>query len=338
MSSPSYLVILLKTYFYRFIASIFVTCDIYLSTPIPPAHAFTVDIPTSNPKTPGKIPLLFYVPNGYKRLQQSPGTPHKLSARKPLPVVLDFHGGGYIIGAPHDDARWAAAVTRAGAVCISVGYRLAPEYPYPTANKDGVDALRWVIAHAAEYNLDPSRIVLSGFSAGGGLTFAVPMLLHAQETAAQNAEIPKIAGILAFYPGVNRTLSTAEKIATNTISATRGVIPSGLAALFVQGYFYGQDGLDKSAPSVSPALAPEELLKATLPQKIYIHTCEWDWMLVEAEVFRERLMAVGKSVSGGMGREVAHGWDRKPNFWRRNVPRDDLYGEAVGELKGMVGL
>jgi len=343
MSSPSYLSLLLKAYIYRFLASIFTYCDIYLSTPIPPSPSFTISIPTSNSETPGKIPLLFYVPKSYKRRHSSPGRPRGPSDHKPFPIVLNFHGGGNTIGPPSSDARWAAAVTQAGAVLVSVGYRLAPEYPYPTQNEDGVDALRWIIAHAEAYDLHPSRIVLSGFSAGGTLTFTVPLLLHAKLAAEKSSNPqeppPKLAGILSFYPGTNRTLSTAEKIATNTISATKGVIPSTLSDLFVQSFFYGhQDTLDKSSPCISPGLAPDELLRAALPRSIYVHTCEWDWLLVEAEVFRERLRGLGKSVSGGMVRGVPHGWDKNPMFWRRSKVRDEVYGEAVGVLRGMVGL
>ena len=58
---------------------------------------------------------------------------------------------------------------------VSVGYRRAPEAPFPAAVDDGVDALLYLSRHAPELGLDVSRVVLSGFSAGGNLTVTVPL-------------------------------------------------------------------------------------------------------------------------------------------------------------------
>ncbi|KAL9635093.1 MAG: hypothetical protein Q9164_003677 [Protoblastenia rupestris] len=65
------------------------------------------------------------------------------------------------------------AVQSLDAVVISVGYRLAPEYPFPTAVEDAVDALEWIIIHAQQLHIDKSQLALSGFSAGGNICFAI---------------------------------------------------------------------------------------------------------------------------------------------------------------------
>lgn len=151
--------------------------------------------------------------------------------------------------------------------------------------------------------------------------------------------MPKRAEIISFYPGTNRTNSPAEKNASNAISATKSVIPPDLAKLVVQNYFRGySDDLDKSSPYLSPGLAPDELVKEVLPRNIYLHTCEWDWLLVEEEVFCERLKGLGKRVAGGMVRGVPHSWDKNPTFWRGGGLQDQVYGEAMEAFGGMVGL
>jgi acetyl esterase/lipase len=95
------------------------------------------------------------------------------------PVIINFHGGGFTLGSPHDDARWCGTVvTEMNAVVISVDYRRAPEHPFPTAVEDGVDAVLWVHKHADELGLNRHKILLSGFSSGGNMAFTVPLRLY----------------------------------------------------------------------------------------------------------------------------------------------------------------
>ena len=143
-----------------------------LAPPRPHKPSFTRQIPTTLSPNAGVVTLFFYTPKDYKsqkRLNKQ---------EKRYPVVLNFHGGGFTLGSATDDARWATSVVEhTGAVVASVDYRLAPEFPFPTAVEDGVDAVLYIIRHAEELFLDASRIAISGFSAGGNLTFTVPMRL-----------------------------------------------------------------------------------------------------------------------------------------------------------------
>ena len=107
---------------------------------------------------------------------------------KGLPVVLHFHGGGYVFMSPDAYARPCKELAiAADAIVISLDYRLGPEDPYPAALDDAVAAYRWLRAHAAELGGDPARIAVAGESAGGGLAAATVLRSLAEGDAPPNA-------------------------------------------------------------------------------------------------------------------------------------------------------
>lgn len=112
------------------------------------------------------------------------------------PVFLEIHGGGFIIGSPTMvDPFCDRVAAEAGAVVVSVDYRLAPENPYPAAVEDCFAALVWVSEHAEELNVDPRRISIGGQSAGGGLAAATVLLARDRggpEICFQLLEIPEL--------------------------------------------------------------------------------------------------------------------------------------------------
>ena len=93
----------------------------------------------------------------------------------PVPVLLFFHGGYWVIG--HKDLLgfMAPAITPAPALLVSVGYRLAPGAKYPDQVNDCRAALRWVRQHVREYGGDPERIFVGGHSAGGHLAAMITL-------------------------------------------------------------------------------------------------------------------------------------------------------------------
>jgi len=108
-----------------------------------------------------------------------------------LPGVLYLHYGGYSIGTPnHEDANCIRYVKEIGCVIVSVDYRLAPENPAPAAYEDCYAALVWFAANASELGADPSRIAVTGFSAGGGLTIAVALLTRDRKGPAICFQMP----------------------------------------------------------------------------------------------------------------------------------------------------
>lgn len=108
----------------------------------------------------------------------------------PRPALLWIHGGGYMIGAPEQDALLCARFAKAlGAVVAAVDYRLAPEHPYPAALDDCTAAYDFVHRDAATLGVDPARVVIGGASAGGGLTAALALRLHDTQRPAPKLQL-----------------------------------------------------------------------------------------------------------------------------------------------------
>ena len=97
----------------------------------------------------------------------------------PRPVVLHFHGGGFVIAKPETTVRLTKAMaTEGGALVVSLDYRRAPETTYPGALEDALAAYRWLRANAASIGGDPERIAVAGDSAGGNLAASLVLRLR----------------------------------------------------------------------------------------------------------------------------------------------------------------
>ena len=97
-----------------------------------------------------------------------------------FPVIVFFHGGGYVVMSPETHEKLAKQLcVGVGAVVVSVDYRLAPEHPYPAPLDDCLAAFRWVRANARELGGDPARVAAAGDSAGGNASAAVCLRLIA---------------------------------------------------------------------------------------------------------------------------------------------------------------
>jgi acetyl esterase/lipase len=141
----------------------------HFAEPKSPKPNFEITIPSRLSTGGGSFKLAFYAPPSYFCDESD----------RLFPVVVNYHGGGFTLGTERDDARWASAVVRqTKAVVVSVGYRLAPEYPFSVGLEDAADAIIYLAAHAEELSLDPHKIAISGFSAGANFALAVPFLLH----------------------------------------------------------------------------------------------------------------------------------------------------------------
>lgn len=160
----------------------------------------------------------------------------------------------------------------------------------------------WVQQYRPTYNLDVSRIVLSGFSAGGALCSTSQYLLHVKLKETGIRAEPRIAGMVSFYPGLDYTKAQEKRDASNPVARKQSVVLLFLGEMYDRAYFYSVPE-DMGHPYISAGLAPDTVLEEVLPERIWLHSCEWDNFLAETKVFRGRLKEVGKVVRGGVVKE-----------------------------------
>jgi len=133
--------------------------------------------------------------------REIPGAAGRLAARVytpagpgPFPVVVYFHGGGWVIADKQVYDGGARGLSKtAQAIVVSVDYRRAPEDKFPAAWDDALAAYKWVVSNAKSLNGDPARLALAGESAGGNLALATAV-------AARDAGLRAPTHVLAVYP------------------------------------------------------------------------------------------------------------------------------------------
>jgi acetyl esterase len=209
----------------------------------------------------------------------------------PLPAHLFFHSGdfwsGGILEAEPIARRYAVA---AGCAVLSVGYRLAPEHPWPAAPEDGYAALRWAAASAADLGVDARRISVGGVSAGGAVAAVVALL-------ARDRSGPPIVLQLLEIPVTDLTMSTSSMVRFGS----RYVVTR---AALAEGYeYYVPDAGLRTHPYASPLFA--EQLSGLPPAMIL--TCEYDPLRDEGEAYAARLRAAGVPAQLVRARGHIHG-------------------------------
>lgn len=123
------------------------------------------------------------------------------AARGPRPLLVYFHGGGFVLGDLDGHDNLCRRICRdADMHVLSVDYRLAPEHPFPAAVDDAVAAFRWACAHAAELGAMPDKVAVGGDSAGGNLAAVV-----AQKARAAGGPMP--CAQVMLYPALDRTVA-----------------------------------------------------------------------------------------------------------------------------------
>lgn len=191
-------------------------------------------------------------------------------------LLVWFHGGGWVLGSVdgHDDLCRALCVA-SGHRVLSVGYRLAPEDPFPAGLVDAIGSARWAHAHADELGVDPSRLAIGGDSAGGNLAAAV----------AQLAPVPLRYQVLV-YP----VLDARRNTASYRDNAEGCFLTATAMGWFVDHYLSGEQGTPDD-PRVSPLLAPDEAVAASPPGLVI--TAQYDVLHDEGAAYAARLRENG---------------------------------------------
>jgi acetyl esterase len=202
------------------------------------------------------------------------------AAPEPLPALLYFHGGGFVIGdLDTHDGLCRLLANASGCRVISAEYRLAPEHKFPAAVEDAYAAARWVAANARGLGIDEDRIAIGGDSAGANLAAVVCQL-------AQQRGGPKLALQLLFYPA---TRSDAETPSRRALAEGYLLEKKSMEWFFEQ---YVAPGTDPKDPRISPLLAAD---LSGLPPA-HIHTAEFDPLVDEGKAYAEKLAAAGVAV------------------------------------------
>jgi acetyl esterase len=202
-------------------------------------------------------------------------------ADTPLPVVVFYHGGGFALGDldTHDPVARAHTVG-AEAIVVSVGYRLAPEHPFPAGVNDCWAALQWVGEHAAELGGDPNRIAVAGDSAGGNLAAVTAHL-------ARDNGGPALTFQLLWYPVVTADLSLPS-FAEN---ACAPILDRDVIDAFLMWYL---PDLDITDPTTLPiTLAPANAADLAGLPPAYIGTAEHDPLRDDGARYAALLNAAG---------------------------------------------
>ena len=222
-----------------------------------------------------------------------------------------FHGGGWVIGtrASHDNAfRFLAK--HAGVRVLSIEYRLAPEYPFPSATEDALAAFEYAVAKASDLGADPARIAVGGDSAGGNLA-----AVTAQQTVKRGGPAPAFQ--LLIYPATD----FARRYRSRDLFAD-DLFLTDVHMKWFEGH-YVPEGTDLTDPRLSPLLADD---LSGLPPALVV-TAGFDPLRDEGEAYAEKLREAGVEVAVRRHADLIHGFLNFTGVGSR-------FREAVAETAG----
>ena len=213
----------------------------------------------------------------------------KTDAKKPLPVIAYWHGGGFVI-ADLDvyDATPRILAKSVGAIVVSLDYRRAPEAKFPAAHDDAFAGYQWVVKNAASFGGDPKRIAVAGESAGGNLATNVSIMARDKKE-----QMPLHQ--LLVYPVAQTSMSTPSYNEWDNAKP----LNKGMMAWFVEKYTNGPN--DVKDPRISLVDAKLEGLPKTT-----IVNAEIDPLKSDGDMLRDKLKAANVDVTQKTYEGVTH--------------------------------
>ena len=232
----------------------------------------------------------------------------------PFPLLVYFHGGGWISGSPKSHRKICYRFAEAGFLVFNVDYALAPENPFPQGFDECCESLRWVVGNAEKYNGDSNRLSVGGDSAGGNLTAACAAAL------ADDSEVD-IKKILLIY-GVFDFSSMGE--ASDNMADTE---TSDLMMEMMVGSYLGpeRDETILSDPRVSPMhvsdkLPPAHILCGTL-----------DGLITGSKLLAEKLNSKGIKNEEFYYENMPHGFLHFEDFFPESRQAIDRMVDFLNE-------
>lgn len=236
-----------------------------------------------------------------------------------LPLLLWFHGGGWVLGSIESHDRLARAICADAEVAVlNVGYRLAPEHRFPAAVDDSLDAFRWAREQAADLGIDPARIGVAGDSAGGTLAAVVSWT-----TTRSGEPAPSFQAL--FVP----VTDLAARDTASYRHFASGFFLSAAEMRWNVDHYLGPDG-DGTDPLASPLYAQD---LSGLPPT-YVAVAGFDVLRDEGVAYAERLAAAGVPVTLRRHRDAVHPFI---NILVTPLGQRALH-EAVGAIRAGLGV
>ena len=218
-------------------------------------------------------------------------------------VLLYFHAGGYAVGSLNTHRELISRFSRASSArALGLDYRLAPEHQFPAAVDDATAAYRWLLSSGVQ----PSKIVISGDSAGGGLTMATLVALR-------DAGDPMPAAAVPISPWVDLEITGESLVTRADVDPVAG--REGLE--YMRNLYIGDR--DPRTPLVSPLYADLSGLPPLL-----IHVGDWEVLLNDATRLTDSARAAGVDVTLKVWEEMVHDWQQFPFMPEGN--------QSVGEI------
>ena len=224
----------------------------------------------------GDVPIRIYTPAG--------DGPH--------PILVFFHGGGWVIGdLDTHDATCRVLTNAVKCITISVDYRLAPEHKFPAAPEDCYEATKWAMLNAASFGGDPNHIAVGGDSAGGNLAAAVALM-------SGDRGAPSLCYQLLLYPVTNHSF--------DTVSCKENG----------EGYLLTKDSmvwfwdhyLENDEAGESPYASPLQAKYVNSPPPGIVITAEFDPLRDEGEAYAKRLQDAGAAIKATRYDGTIHGF------------------------------
>ena len=246
----------------------------------------------------GEIPIRIYIPE----------------KKEKMPVIIYFHGGGWVLGNIDTCDRIARSFAKkAGSIVISVNYSLAPERVFPAAVNDAYTALQWAVRNAGTFGGDPARLAVAGDSAGGNLSAAVSLM-------ARDKRGPKIKYQILLYPIID--ISNMETQSYNNFAAGFFLSKKMMQWFCAQ---YLPDKKDWQNPYASPLLAKSH---KNLPSAIII-TAQFDPLRDEGETYAEKLKQAGVSVKHKRYDGMIHGFVSMDSLVKQSFQALDFIADEL---------
>ncbi len=230
----------------------------------------------------GDIPVRVYAPEG----------------EGPFPVLVYFHGGGFVLcDIDTYDSICRALTNAAGCITVSIDYRLAPEHKFPAAVDDCYAAAEWVALNAEAMGGDPSRIAVGGDSAGGNLAAVVALISGERGT-------PPLSFQLLIYPTTDFALDTPSRR-----QYSEGYFLTRSMMVWFRNHYLAEED-DAMSHYASPLRAG--VIKD--PPPALIITAEFDPLRDEGEAYGEKLREAGGDVRISRYDGMIHAFFCMPQF------------------------